>query len=166
MGRGSGFGGVPGVSAGANDLLLEWASERGRGNWQRFRDAHDWAHPPAARPAWRGAGFTVRQMSALGHIEIDWQAGFWAAAPPVLTLLPSAGGHALLTGGRTRALIDRLDAELRKRGDLYGLDPYAQEVAPSAILIASGDEEAIQSLADALGVSYVHSASARRKSVV
>jgi hypothetical protein len=141
------------------DLLLEWASERGSGTWQKFRDACEWLRPAASRPGWETPGFAARQMSALGHLEIDWQASSWTAAPPVLTLLPSAGGHALLTGGRTRTLKDRLREELSKRVDLFAPDPHEQTLAPSAYLIASESERSILELADALQVRFTYSVS-------
>jgi hypothetical protein len=143
------------------DLLLEWMSERGSGRWQHFREAHAWVAAEADREPWETASFTARQMSALGHIEIDWSASSWSAAPPVLTILPSAGAHALLTGGRTRQLSDRLEEELDRRVDVYGLPPIEQPFAPSALLIASDDERAVQSLAHDLGVEFSHSVSAQ-----
>jgi hypothetical protein len=142
-----------------HDLLLEWASERGCGSWQGFRAAHEWARPARSRPAWETPGFFARQLSALGHIEIDWRAGSWAAAPPVLTLLPRAGAHALLTGGRTRALLDRLQELLAKRNDLFALQPQKQTAAPSAHLIACESEVSIRELAKELDIDFTHSVS-------
>ncbi len=144
-----------------HDLLLEWASERGSGSWQAFREAHEWALPARSRPGWETPGFSIRQMSALGHLEIAWGAGKWAAAPPVLTLLPRAGAHALLTGGRTRTLLQRLDEALEARGDLWALPPHEQSTAPSARLIACESEVGIQELADKLEIEFTHSVSAQ-----
>src|SRR5438876_70322 len=125
----------------SHDLLLEWASERGSGSWQQFRDAHEWLLEDAPASQWRPTpGWSARMLSTLGHIEIDWQAGVWAASAPVLTLLPSAGGHALLTGGRTRALRDRLGpAVWDEASDVY-LHEHPQRNAPTALLIAAEDE--------------------------
>lgn len=145
----------------SQDLLLEWLSERGSGNWQRFRDAYAWLGSEVKREPWETASFAARQFSALGHIEIDWSNARWSAAPPVLTILPSAGAHALLTGGRTRELSDRLRAELDGREDAYPLEPIPQELAPSAVMIASEDERAVQRLATGLGVAYSYSVSSQ-----
>jgi hypothetical protein len=139
------------------DLLLEWASERGAGTWTQFRDAHAWVESDSGRAAWETPSLVARQMSALGHIELDWRQSTWAAAPPVLTLLPSAGAHALLTGGRTRELRDRLAAALDKRNDVFGLDPVEQPLAPSTILIACEDERAMQALAIELEIESTYS---------
>lgn len=143
------------------DLLLEWASERAEGSWQQLRDAHEWiatAYPDSA--SWRPtAGYAARRLSTLGHLEVDWQHGRWAVSPPLLTILPSAGAHALLTGARTRALMDRLvDAADDPR--LY-LTPCAQHLAPTAMLIACEDETDIESLAERIGIGYEFSVSER-----
>lgn len=144
-----------------HDLLLEWVSERGSGAWQAFRDAHAWIRPDVDRQPWETASFAVRQLSALGHIEVDWRASIWAAPPPLLTVLPSAGAHALLTGGRTRELSDRLAEQLEGRGDLFGLPPIEQPLAPSALLIACEDERSVRSLASSLGIGFSHSVSSQ-----
>ncbi|HEU5252056.1 MAG TPA: hypothetical protein VFU16_01855 [Solirubrobacterales bacterium] len=143
------------------DLLLEWASERGFGSWAQFREAYAWLERESEMAPWETASLVARQMSALGHIEVDWRRRSWAAAPPVLTLLPSAGAHALLTGGRTRELCDRLAMALADRDDLYGLDPVEQPLAPSAILIACEDERAMRKLASALGIESAYSVSSQ-----
>jgi hypothetical protein len=145
----------------SKDLLLEWASERGSGSWAQFREAHAWVEAGRDREPWQTASLVAAQMSALGHVEIDWRSSRWAAAPPVITLLPSAGAHALLTGGRTRELRDRLAAELEDRGDLFLLDPVEQELAPSALLIACEDERSMRSLAAALGIDASFSVASR-----
>jgi hypothetical protein len=144
-----------------NDLLLEWASERGTGSWQQLRDAHEWLSAAATDGGpWRPtAGFAARSLTTLGHIEVDWENGRWAAAPPLLTILPSAGGHALLTGARTRALVDRL-ADATDDPCLYMVQS-PQRFAPSAILIACEDETNIERLAERLQIDYEFSVSDR-----
>lgn len=143
------------------DLLIEWASERGEGSWQQLRDAHEWiatAYP--TNTSWRPtAGYAARRLATLGHLEVDWHHGRWAVSPPLLTILPSAGAHALLTGARTRALMDRL-TNATDDPRLY-LTPCAQRLAPTAILIACEDETDIESLAERLGIGYEFSVSDR-----
>jgi hypothetical protein len=146
----------------SHDLLLEWASERGEGSWPQFRDAHEWLFEDAAATGWRPtAGWSARTLTTLGHIEIDWQAGVWSASAPVLTLLPSAGAHALLTGGRTRALHDRLQPAVWEEASDVFLVEHAQRNAPTAVLIAGEDESAIEGLANRLGIPYELSVSDR-----
>jgi hypothetical protein len=145
-----------------NDLLLEWASERGEGSWQQLRDAQEWilsAYP--SNDNWQPTpGFSARMLATLGHLEVDWTNGRWTATPPLLTLLPSAGAHALLTGARTRWLFDRLSEVTKDDRDLYVL-PVSQRLAPTAILIACADETNIESLAKVLGIGYEFSVSER-----
>jgi hypothetical protein len=145
-----------------NDLLLEWASERGAGSWQQLRDAHEWilnAYP--GNESWRpSAGFSARVLTTLGHIEIDWQHDCWTATPPLLTILPSAGAHALLTGARTRLLTDRLSEAVTDDPDLF-VSPFRQRLAPTAILIACEDETNIEALAAILEIGYEVSVSER-----
>jgi hypothetical protein len=147
----------------SHDLLLEWVSERGEGSWQQLRDAHDWLFEATAPGrGWRPTpGWSARMLSTLGHIEIDWHAGVWGASAPVLTLLPSAGAHALLTGGRTRALTDRLrQAAWDEAHDVY-LVEHPQQHAPTALLVAGEDEAAIEALAERLSIAYELSVSDR-----
>jgi hypothetical protein len=143
-----------------NDLLLEWASERGSGSWQQFRDAQEWILNAESGDSWRPTpGFSARLLSTLGHIEVDWRGAKWAVAPPLLTLLPAAGAHALLTGARTRALMERL-REVSDVPSLY-VSPLRQRMAPTALLIACEDETNIEALAGALGIDYEYSVSER-----
>jgi hypothetical protein len=97
----------------------------------------------------------------LGHIEIDWTAGTWVASAPVLTLLPSAGAHALLTGGRTRTLRDRVGAVVWKDDSDLFLTEHVQDHAPTALLVAGADELAVEALASELGIAYEFSVSDR-----
>lgn len=147
----------------SHDLLLEWTSECGEGSWQRFRDAHEWLFEGATSTTWRPTpSFSARTLSMLGHLEIDWQAGAWASCAPVLTLLPSAGAHALLTGGRTRALHDLLEDIIwdEDAEDFY-LHEQPQRDAPTALLISGKDESAIEGLAGQLNIPYELSVSER-----
>jgi hypothetical protein len=145
----------------SHDLLLEWISERGEGSWTQLRHAHDWLFAGRHRPAFQTPAFTVGLLSTLGHLEMDWIAQRWAGAPPVITLLPSAGAHALLTGARTRTLMQRLEQELADDHHLYPLPPLEQRLAPSAVLIPCEEAEHIEALAARLEIPYQHSVSER-----
>jgi len=145
------------------DLLLEWASEVAEGSWQQLRDAHEWIATayPLSSASWRPTpGMTARRLTTLGHLEIDWQHGRWAVAPPLLTILPSAGAHALLTGARTRALTDEL-ADATDDDPALFVTRCSQRLAPTAILIACKDETHIESLAEMMGIGYEFSVSDR-----
>ena len=149
-----------------NDTLLEWLSERGEGSWTQLREAYDWLFPITRRERWQTAGFAARMLSALGHLEIDWATQHWSAAPTTLTLLPNAGGHALLTGARTRTLIDDLETEIGDSPELFPLPVHPQQLAPSAKLIACNSARAARRLADALDIRFSHSASEQLSSML
>src|SRR4051794_15379657 len=72
------------------DALLWWASELGSGSWQQFKDAC--AHLGLA------AVTALRTLGVLGHLEIAWGAGRWAAAPTTLTTIPTLPGRLLVCG--------------------------------------------------------------------
>jgi hypothetical protein len=83
------------------DALLAWCSELGSGDLGRWRDAcTDLGLAP-----WPAA----RTLSMLGHAEIDWDGGRFAAAPTALTTIPGLPGRLLLTGARPYRLIDELE---------------------------------------------------------
>ncbi len=141
------------------DLLLEWVSELGEGTWSEFRAAYEWL-VGTERPDWQTAGFAARTLSTLGHLEIDWVEGRWTAAPPVLTILPNAGAHALLTGGRTRTLRRKFDVAVEDDERLFPF-PIVQQLAPTALWIECEDETDVERLAGHLGIQYEHSVAER-----
>lgn len=145
------------------DLLLEWISEQGSGSLLSFRQAHDWLLTSAqGNDQAVTANRTAATMAVLAHIEIDWVRSRWCAAPPVLTILPFAGGRSLLTGARTRALLAALDEETSEVATMNVMTaPYAQPQAPSAIYLVSESEEDIEQLAVRLGINYEFSVADR-----
>lgn len=96
------------------DLLATWMSETGSGSIADLRMRAQWlartvdAHmPPHAGGRW------LRDMSSLGHCEVDWKGGNWAMAPAAVVRLPLADGLAVLTGARRPRLMRALaDAEV------------------------------------------------------
>jgi hypothetical protein len=145
------------------DLLAEWVSEQGSGSLLSFRQAHDWLLSSAhGNDQTVTANHTAGTMAVLAHIEIDWVRSRWCAAPPVLTILPFAGGRSLLTGARTRALLGALDEETSEIATMNVMSaPYAQPQAPSAIYLVSESESDIEQLAIRLGISYEFSVADR-----
>ena len=92
------------------DLLLTWMSEVGSGDVRDLRQRVAWAARAADRsPKPYETGRWLRDISALGHAEVDWHGGTWAIAPAVAALLPATGGTAVLAGSRRVGLIDRLE---------------------------------------------------------
>lgn len=146
-----------------HETLLEWISERGEGTWGVFRESQDWflnkgrsdqSRTPPAR--------TATTMSILGHLEIDWSSRKWSAAPAVLTIVPSGGANALLTGGRTRQLLaDIAEATNEEVTQDLLMKRLTQPEAPDAIHIASENEQRVEELARTLGIRYEYSVADR-----
>jgi hypothetical protein len=138
------------------ELFLEWLSERGSGRWSLFVAAHDWLFN-AGRSQSEGikAAWTARTLSDLGHLEIDWRAQRWSVTPSILTVLPTAGARSLLTGGRTRTLMRRLDEETNEAvTDNIVFDRHHQDDGPDAVFFVSRDETDVEELASRLGINY------------
>jgi hypothetical protein len=101
-------------------------------------------------------------MAMLGHVEVDWTAGRWSAARPALVMLPAAGGHALLTGGRTRTLLAAVVRETSAdaSSDLFVVR-RAQRGAPDVVFVACRDEQDVRALAERLGITFESSVAER-----
>ncbi len=141
-----------------HDLLLTWASERGAGTWNEFLEVHEWLSSGSDGVAGSRASATVRTLSMLGHLEMDWSARRWGVAPSVATMLPDAGGYAVLTGSRTRRLMKRLNQIIDTKQTLF-IEPRGHPEAPSTIFIGCEEESDVAWLADTLGIAFVTSVS-------
>jgi hypothetical protein len=134
---------------GAHDALLTWCSETGSGAIQAFRAAcrHLTKLPPAT---------AARTLSALGHVEFDWNRGWYAAAPTVLTTVPGLAGRLLLTGARPLGLMQRLAlvAEEAHFDIDVSREPCHQfGEGPSTVLI-DGDPADAVGFAEAAGIVF------------
>ncbi|MFJ9735991.1 hypothetical protein ACIRUL_32365 [Streptomyces sp. NPDC101171] len=142
----------------AGDLLMRWASELGGGKVADLRAG-------VLRTA-RGRGLTlrdgadgrwIRDMSALGHLDVDWRRGVWSAAPSVLTRLPFSDGLALITGRRTAALERAVDQAAEEWAVVL---PVTNETAagdipvPVSLLLQYDSPEELPGRAEALGCAY------------
>ena len=142
-----------------HELMLAWLSERGDGSMSQFRQSHSWLYGGSGVRRF-SPEITAHSLSILGHIEVNWRAGRWCAAPPVLTILPNAGAYALLTGGRTRTLMRHLEKETSEETTMY-VHLHSQTDAPDAIFLAIDDEKDVEQLAFRLGIAYEFSVSER-----
>jgi hypothetical protein len=143
-----------------HELLLEWVSELANGTWDQFRRVNDWLFNPEGVHRETKPGATANTLAILGHLEVDWDSDRWAVAPPVLTVLPSAGAHLILVGCRTRHLKRRLHEYAVDNSNIY-VSVYPQLEAPDAIFIATDDERHAVDLASYLEVNYDFSAAER-----
>ena len=145
------------------DLLLEWVSEQASGSLTSFRQVHDWLRG-RSEPSEQAitANRSAATMAVLAHMEVDWVRSQWCAAPPVLTILPFAGGRSLLTGARSRSLLDALAKETAEEATMNVMTaPYSQPSAPSAIYLVSESEKDIEQLAHRLDIGYEFSVAER-----
>jgi hypothetical protein len=154
------------IPKGTHDRMLTYVSERGRGTWAQFKQTFDWLAGEDDDPAAK-AWIAARNLSSLGHMEIDWDAGTWSAAPPLVTLLPRSGARALITGARTRHLRHQLEAAVED-ADLW-LDELDQadaprpgspprERGPSTLLLSCRRHQDAEKLASRIGASYTYAA--------
>lgn len=138
------------------DLLLTWMSEVGSGDIRDLRQRVAWAARAADRsPKSYETGRWLRDVSALGHAEIDWQRGNWAVAPAVASLLPATGGTAVLAGSRRVGLVDRLEELVAVHVERPATSHDGPLPVPSSVFVQSDSVEELRaSLAEA-GVEYV-----------
>lgn len=138
-------------------------SEVGSGDIRDLRQRVAWAARAADRnPKPYASGRWLRDVSALGHAEIDWQGGTWAVAPPVASALPATGGWAVLAGSRRVGLLEHLEdlvATHVERTEITSSDGPLP--VPSTVFVqADSHRELRESLAEA-GVRYVGCAARR-----
>jgi hypothetical protein len=141
------------------EQLLHWTAEVGAGRFGMFSGAHAWATGEEV-PAMQ----TLRLMTALGYVEVDWAGRRWAAVRPTITLLPDAGGYGLVVGARTERLTRELSDNVDDP-DVF-VDARAQWQAPDTCFVAADSEAALERLATQFGLPFVHSVTERLADVL
>jgi hypothetical protein len=141
------------MTASVGDDILRWASENGNGRWVHLSEAI--AHTMAIRNqkdvrSW----ILASDLSDLGHMDVDWDAGTWSASPPCLVVSRGLGLCAYLTGWRTSMLLSRFEAA----ADDLDIFPFEvpQGQGPKAIFAKCSSVEAIEGLAARLRVPVVY----------
>ncbi|MCY3960278.1 MAG: hypothetical protein OXG34_01235 [bacterium] len=144
------------------DIMLRWVSELETGTWAQFRQAA--ATCLAASDELANASTLARRMSSLGHLDIDWEAGRWSVAPPVVVVARGMGMCAYLAGWRTGWLESRFE----RATDNLNIFPLEQPQngAPVAKYAKCGNIEAIEELARDLYVGVVWDPSAQLADMV
>ncbi|MCY3890460.1 MAG: hypothetical protein OXG50_11260 [bacterium] len=144
------------------DIMLRWVSELETGTWAQFRQAA--ATCLAASDELASASTLARRMSSLGHMDIDWEAGRWSVAPPVVVVARGMGMCAYLAGWRTGWLESRFE----RATDNLNIFPLEQRQngAPVAKYAKCGNIEAIEELARDLYVGIVWDPSAQLADMV
>ncbi|MFE2234141.1 hypothetical protein ACFXA4_16450 [Streptomyces sp. NPDC059442] len=147
------------------NLLLRWASEVGEGKITDFKATLAWITRSRNIRVREGAeGRWLRDVSALGHIDVDWRNGLWAVSPPVLTTLPYSDGLAVLTGRRTKAT-SRAMEELYDSGErIHWLSNETAEgdiAVPDTLLLGYEHPDMLLRNAERIGCTFVPCAALR-----
>ena len=100
----------------AGDELLRWVSEAGSGTWPQLRDACAYVAQKYGLTA--APLILASDLSALGHIDIEWKTRSWSVALPALNLVPGLGLCLVLTGSRPYYLDQRFE-EVTDEVDVY-----------------------------------------------
>jgi hypothetical protein len=138
------------------DTMLAWMSETSAGDVQDLRLRVTWlARTANLNPGKSASGRWLRDMSTLGHAEVDWDRGRWAVAPTTATLLPAGDGTVVLAGRRPLDLIDQLEGEFA----VYVAEPGATDEArlptPSTVYLQTESVAELDQALSACGVRYV-----------
>ena len=133
------------------ELLSHWVAEVGSHGFDGFAEAHAWATGGRRQ----GALATLRELSALACVEVDWRGRRWGAVAPCLTLLPDAAGHALVVGARTARLTREL-TQVTEELEVVVI-PTRQDRAPDALYVAADSATVLEEMAASLAIPYVHS---------
>jgi hypothetical protein len=140
------------VAQDAHDTLLWWCSEVGSGSTRAFLDAcraldlHPW------QAAWA--------LSQLAHVEFDWRARRFAAAPTVLTTIPGVPSRLLLCGARPTGLMEQLrDAADRAELNVVVAEEPSHQFGhgPATVLIDADPADA-EPFADAAEIRWLPAA--------
>ena len=140
------------------DVLLRWLSELGSGSVKQLEDgvrgfARSHRVDPSREAAWRW----IKDVSALGHLDVDRQQGAWSVAPPVITRLPFSDGLALITGSRTSTWHRRLNeagAEWLQVDEVANQHDVDAMPVPASIVVQYDDPVDLSSTAERLACSF------------
>jgi len=144
------------------DLLLSWMSFTGSGSVRELRKRVQWMARTSDRDDSRqAAGRWIRDISVLGHCEVDWRDDRWCIAPAVLSTLPHSDGRAILTGSRRPSLQAALD-DSPLWVERISRCPSGTDLPMPTTVIATYDAyDTLTDVASGLGASFAGSAAIR-----
>ncbi|MET7897021.1 hypothetical protein [Streptomyces mirabilis] len=152
------------------NLLLRWASELGGGRVADLRAGVLRTARSRGIPVREGAdGRWLRDVSALGHLDVDWRRGLWSAGPAVLTRVPFSDGLAVVAGRRTAAFDQAADAAAEQWAELLWVENEAAEgdiPVPDTLYLQYDAAERLPQDAERLGCAYVPCAALQAVSVL
>jgi len=135
--------------------LLQWASEAGSGKWEALRAAAE--HIARKHGLRRKPWLLARDLSMLGHLDIDWEAQDWSIASPTMNVVPGLGLCVVLTGSRPYYLIQRFRdaADDRDVFDFAMRQPQARDSAPAAIFAKCASLDVAKEVATRMSANLV-----------
>lgn len=137
------------------DLLLAWMSETGSGSVRDLRQRIAWAARAADySPKQHETGRWLRDISTLGHAEVDWDLGRWAATPSSAAVLPASGGTAVLAGSRRVGLAERLEELVSVHAMSPPVSDDAPLAVPTALFVQADGLAELRTSLEAAGVRY------------
>ena len=136
-----------------HDLVLEWLSEIGQGDWDDVRDGIanlKLPYPGFTTPSWAVAS----DLELCGHIDIDWRARRWSVSCPARGLLPGTSLCAVWTGARPRALQKRLEAQLENYVSVFDFRVAGGD-GPTAHFVKAACADDLRRVAEEVGLRFV-----------
>ena len=140
------------------DLLLQYLTKLGTGEWRAFRDGLDHL-ADSDKQLFRS--MVARDLSLLSHVEFAFFSDMaWAACPEILVALPSGRDtKAVLCGGRSRALIESLATAADEMG--ASLRTEVQEDGPVVVVIQAQGQDTLAAIAMRVGIPLALNVPAR-----
>ncbi len=102
---------------------------------------------------------TLRALSALGHIEVNYEKRKIYTCQPTLSLIPSFGTlRAVLTGARVPVLLDKLRKYVRDNRKKIVYERISQRskygLLPSVVILEVLEQNILQEVAEYSGIKY------------
>lgn len=140
-----------------SDLVLTWMSEVGSGDVHDLRKRITWmAHTEGHDPDRYEVGRWLRDLSSLGHVEVDWDGRRWAIAPAAGAILPLCGGTAVLAGSRRPGLVEQLETQdVSVYAEVPPLPEGSCLAAPATVYVQADSIEDLEAAFAEVGVRYV-----------
>jgi hypothetical protein len=141
-----------------HDLLLQYLTEMGTGEWRAFRDGLDYLADPDQQLF---RSIVARNLSLLGHVEFAFFGDMaWAVCPEILVTLPgSKDVRAVLCGGRSQPFVESLTVTAEETG--AALQMEGQEQGPTVIIIQGRSQDILAAIAERVGIPLALSVPAR-----
>ena len=137
------------------DLLLRWMSEVGAGTTADVRARIEWiARTANIEPRSYTSGRWLRDLSSLGHCEVDWDRGYWSIAPAALVRLPSAGGLAVIAGARRPRMMRKLEEFCGWLPPARREPPAGEVPLPTTFYVTFTRESDLVDVAEAAGMTH------------